>query len=342
MQGSNKRAERLVVQALPQKFRPRVEWGVIEVETQVGVGRLRPIWVSGGQRADVRRVLSGLSGQGEAEPVLVAYQFAPGAERMLEETETSWVDARGRAEVRTSEHSYLSVTDLADAVQRRELRWSPSAMKTAEVLLQKTTQVGGDSSLVVPTTAELSRLTGTSSVQASRTLQEFDGAGYTVKRGASRGPSARREVVDRGALLSDWSRARLGIVTAEQQFATGTRDPDEIWRAFQTTAGGVPTVQSGAAAANRIRPLLTNVGEVLAYVPEGEFQNAIDRLIATGVFTPVSEGGRLIVKEAPHYLFGHASENGLAPLPRIYRDTLAIPIRGEDAAEQLREATIGF
>ena len=281
MQGSNKRAERLVVQALPQKFRPRVEWGVIEVETQVGVGRLRPIWVSGGQRADVRRVLSGLSGQGEAEPVLVAYQFAPGAERMLEETETSWVDARGRAEVRTSEHSYLSVTDLADAVQRRELRWSPSAMKTAEVLLQKITQVGGDSSLVVPTTAELSRL-------------------------------------------------------------TGTRDPDEIWRAFQTTAGGVPTVQSGAAAANRIRPLLTNVGEVLAYVPEGEFQNAIDRLIATGVFTPVSEGGRLIVKEAPHYLFGHASENGLAPLPRIYRDTLAIPIRGEDAAEQLREATIGF
>ena len=281
MQGSNKRAERLVVQALPQKFRPRVERGVIEVETQVGVGRLRPIWVSGGQRADVRRVLSGLSGQGEAEPVLVAYQFAPGAERMLEETETSWVDARGRAEVRTSEHSYLSVTDLADAVQRRELRWSPSAMKTAEVLLQKITQVGGDSSLVVPTTAELSRL-------------------------------------------------------------TGTRDPDEIWRAFQTTAGGVPTVQSGAAAANRIRPLLTNVGEVLAYVPEGEFQNAIDRLIATGVFTPVSEGGRLIVKEAPHYLFGHASENGLAPLPRIYRDTLAIPIRGEDAAEQLREASIGF
>ena len=252
MQDSNKRAERLVVQALPQKFRPRVERGVIEVETQVGVGRLRPIWVSGDQRADVRRVLSGLSGQGEAEPVLVAYQFAPGAERMLEETETSWVDARGRAEVRTSEHSYLSVTDLADAVQRRELRWSPSAMKTAEVLLQKITQVGGDSSLVVP------------------------------------------------------------------------------------------TVQSGAAAANRIRPLLTNVGEVLAYVPEGEFQNAIDRLIATGVFTPVSEGGRLIVKEAPHYLFGHASENGLAPLPRIYRDTLAIPIRGEDAAEQLREATIGL
>ena len=96
MQGSNKRAERLVVQALPQKFRPRVE--------------------------------------------------------------------------------------------RRELRWSPSAMKTAEVLLQKITQVGGDSSLVVPTTAELSRLTGTSSVQASRTLQEFDGAGYTVKRGRRGAP----------------------------------------------------------------------------------------------------------------------------------------------------------
>ena len=103
-------------------------------------------------------------------------------------------------------------------VERPQPRWSPSAMKTAEVLLQKITQVGGDSSLVVP------------------------------------------------------------------------------------------TVQSGAAAANRIRPLLTNVGEVLAYVPEGEFQNALDHLIATGMFTPVSEGGRLIVREAPHYLFGHASE----------------------------------
>ena len=96
---------------------------------------------------------------------------------------------------------------------------------------------------------------------------------------------------------------------------------------------------SGAVAATVLAPILTNVSSAEVYV-DGRTITELE-LIARQVNLLPIEGGRLTLKAFPTPAMGRLSthQDGLmiAPWPRVYADLRKIGVRGEEAAEHLRE-----
>jgi hypothetical protein len=96
---------------------------------------------------------------------------------------------------------------------------------------------------------------------------------------------------------------------------------------------------SGALAAAALAPYLTTASNAEVYV-SAETILGLEAAAATAGLKPV-EGGRLVLRPFPTVSVNRlASEVGglrVAPWPRVYVDLLHAGVRGEDAAEHLKE-----
>ena len=97
------------------------------------------------------------------------------------------------------------------------------------------------------------------------------------------------------------------------------------------------------AAASVLAPLITNVTSVEVYIDTSTVAGLDAAARAIGL-RPM-EAGRLILQTPPTVLIHRLAEqrDGLwvAPWPRVFVDLRSTGVRGEDAAEHLREVRHG-
>jgi hypothetical protein len=109
------------------------------------------------------------------------------------------------------------------------------------------------------------------------------------------------------------------------------------------TAAGLEWAATGLVAASVVAPLVTNVGSAEVYV-DAKTPAELDAFAARAGLTPI-EGGRLTLKPFPTVTARKMASitDGIrvAPWPRIYADVKLVGVRGEEAAEHLREVTRG-
>jgi hypothetical protein len=100
---------------------------------------------------------------------------------------------------------------------------------------------------------------------------------------------------------------------------------------------------TGSVAAAVLAPLLTSVGTAMVYV-DVESIGELEALAARSELRPI-QGGRLTLAPFPtastRRLAQTAGDLRLAPWPRVYVDLRGIGVRGEEAAEHLREVIGG-
>lgn len=323
------RAEQAFLDVLPPAAHPLVVAEPSEAFVVAG-HPLRVAWVGEGRLGDVKRLLAG-----EARPDIVAGRhLSPGARDTLTRAGVSWVDETGAAEVVLGT-ILVSREGRTVPGNAQPPRWAPSTLAVAEGLL-----CGAEAT--VSATRGATALSTGSCTNALRALTELG----LLEADAQRGCAAGRRVRDPSALLGAYADAAAALRPVEQlQVGVMWRDPVaglvDLGRRWTET--GLDWCATGAAAAAVVAPLLTNVGGAEVYVGADTLAGLAAVAERSGL-KPI-EGGRLTLRPAPSRgVLRFTTEAGglrIAPWPRIYADLRTLGVRGEEAAEHLREVIDG-
>ncbi|HAP74811.1 MAG TPA: hypothetical protein DCR14_01860 [Acidimicrobiaceae bacterium] len=320
------RAEQALLAVLPRSVEVRLGAADDGGDVIVNGRPLQVKWAGEGQLGDVRRVLA----QHIPRPdIVVARVLSPGARAELAEAGIGWVDETGAAEIALD----TIIVARSGKPTKREAprRWTPSALAVAEAALCG----------VKPTASAMHDATGLSMgscVNALRILADLE----LLDASADRGRNSARRVGDRDRLLSAYASAAAALAPDLQvevgvtwrDLADGLRKTADRWQAEQ-----VDFAVTGALAAEQLAPYLTTVTTAEVYVSV-ETVVGLEALAASAGFKPVA-GGRLILRPFPTMSANRlATQIGglrVAPWPRVYVDLLHGGVRGEDAAEHLKE-----
>lgn len=295
--------------------------------------RLALRWAGRGWPHEVEEAVRDVGEPWPLELVVVAREFSAGALRLLRARRANWADLAGQARIVVPDR--LAVLrepprSPASVAKPQLLRWSPSAVSTAEAVLTHDSPIR---------TARLAELTGWSTPQVSKVLQAFDRRGWTRRTGPQRGPTASREIADREGLLAEWSEW-LREQQRPRRFAHTTRRDalalvdDELATALARHSW----MLSGWAGAALLAPLSTTVPTVQAYVSADDFRD-LPSLLADTSLHLVDEGGRIEFWPADEHTLRLAHREGRVPVaspPRVYADLRRFGDRGADAADHLR------
>jgi hypothetical protein len=275
--------------------------------------RLRLAWGGEGWRRDIDTVI----GNSREKPdIVAARRISPGARLALDAAGIGWVDELGNAEIAIGS-ILVSRTGSVDAPSPRDPRWTPSVVAVTEALLLETPA----------TVSEMQQATRLSTGSCTN---------------ASRGRGSARHVVDPDALLNAYAAAapklspseRVAVGVTWRDVINGTRD-----LGHQFDELGINWAATGAVAAALIAPLLTNVTTAVIYVNEPTVP-ALAAAAARVGLKPI-EGGRLTLRPFPPTAVQHLStivdDVHVALWPRVYVDVRGAGVRGEEAAEHLRE-----
>lgn len=304
--------------------------------------QLRVQWIGNGWPQDVREALAKLAiGEGDPWPrdlVLVGKRLSAGSIDLLEGLNGNWADEAGNAEI-LAPGVLVSRRGGRPKTAERTITWSGSALDVAELLLSRQWPEGFG-------TSELATLTGWSAPRVSQLLSIFDRRGWTVKQGPTRGRGSRRELVDPGGLLEEWSKGILEDEDALVREASRTiAAAGEFLRQDLGPAlsQNLSWALGGWAASEELAPYLTTVPTLQIYVHEDDLWEPLDEALFAAGLKEVSEGGRVQFKRATSNMLERASSaNGLTVVsaPRVYADLLQLGPRGEEAAEHLKEVVI--
>jgi hypothetical protein len=339
----------IVHNVLPASLHPHSQGGRVRVEIADKALWLLPVWVGEGFPADVRRGLQEYRESGSSDiPVITGRKISKGSRQLLEIERASWADADGYAEIYATPGIHISRLEHARRVSEKTMTWSPSVAATAEVILQRQWRRGpSEDGLRVERATRVSDFTGLSYAQTSKILSTFDEQGYTTKVGPERGPTATREFRDPGRLLSDWAGyyTRTSGPGAAIQFHVPWRSSDRSLEAVHAAMGDTKWAISGTAAAARISPYLTELPDVMLYVNRDQIEHARQSLANNEDITEVETGGRIHLYAANPYLLTLSNALGyywIAPAVRVYGDLLRLRGRAGEAADFLRETTLGI
>lgn len=323
------RCERAVVAVLPRSADVRVGADGSGADLVVNGQSMRVVWAGDGQLGDVRRVLAG----GLVPDVVVARQLSPGALAELARAGVGWVDETGAAEI-----SFGSiVVARSGRPVRREVprRWTPSVLAVAEAALCG----------VRATASAMREATGLSTgscVNALRVLTDLE----LLEAAADRGRGSARRVSDSDLLLRAYASAasalaedlRLDVGVTWRDLAEGLGSAGKRWASQR-----VEWAVTGAVAADALAPYLTSVTSAEVYVSADTVLGLEAAAVAAGL-KPV-EGGRLVLRPFPtrstDRLATRVGGLRVAPWPRVYADLGHSGVRGEDAAEHLKEVVGG-
>lgn len=166
--------------------------------------------------------------------------------------------------------------------------------------------------------------------------------GGHLKATAARGRNARRSVVDASQLLDAYAAAaarlrrvdslRVGVLWRDP--ARGASD-----LGARLAANGVRWSVTGALAADALAPYLSEVAPLEIYLDAKSVPEI--RQVAREVNLSEAAGGRLLLRPFPtaarDALSTTVGGERLAAWPRVFSDLRMVGVRGEEAAEHLRE-----
>jgi hypothetical protein len=288
---------------------------------------LRMEWVGRGWLNDVRPILDALP---ERPDIVAARRMSPGARDALAKAGIGWVDETGAAEIA---HGTIVISreGRAQTAEQSLSHWTPSVLGVAEALLCGTTA----------TVAAMREATGLSTGSCANALRFLVTEGL-LTTDAERGPHAARRIADAGRLLDAYAAAALAARTQPSvQVGVVWNDPvaglarvgakwDALGRRWACT---------GPAAASVLAPYLTAFATVDVYI-ETETVAGLTAAAEDAGLRPI-EGGRLTLRPFPtaasQRLSVRKQRLWLASWPRVYVDLRASGVRGEEAAEHLRE-----
>lgn len=346
MRSTEKLALRVLRSVLPQaQLRPTSDERA-DVLLELPPGLSIPIqlkWAGAGFPRDVERALVGVRRGGGAPAVVVAKELSPGARELLDREGINWLTEGGAARLNLGSIIIDRETDALQSsqkLQRDELRWTPAIAAIAEALLDAYVRSKFDH---VPSTTILASRSGRSLGSVSAALQQFDREGWTQPPPVSRGPSARRRILQPQLMLDSWSQW-ANFYERPIRYHSAQRDPIQTARLLQKTFGSAAAF-GGRFAADFVAPFSSNVRTVRCYLSDE--LDAVDReqALASIGFARSDESNRVEVLDAPRNVISGAQERDgywlVSPI-RIYKDLLRDGVRGEDAAQHLRDVAIGF
>jgi hypothetical protein len=321
------RVNQRALQALGHVLPPSIEVRGSDDLVAVNGRSLRIKWIGEGWLADVRRALEHDS---EIPDIVVARRMSPGAKQALDEASISWIDETGAAEISLGS-IIVSKSGRPKRAEERIKTWTPSVLGVAEALL-----CGVEAT--VATTEETTGLSTGSCTNALRFLAE---EGLLVSE-AKRGPRSARRIADfdkfleayAAAVAEEVSSRVLSVGVIWRDFASGLSKTGAKWDELQ-----VSWACTGTLAASVLAPHMTTFGSVDVYLDVDSLAGLESAALNVGL-DPI-EGGRLRLRPFPTVTSLRLSTRNqdlrTAPWPRVYADLRLIGVRGEEAAEHLRE-----
>ena len=324
---TDRRAVDVVVGVLPRAAKVEVPKGGDEAHLVVGGLRISVKWVGEGTLGHVRRSLDMWAVRPD---VVVARRLSPGARELLSEAGIGWADETGAAEIATGS-IIVARTGRPPKAPERDTRWTPAVLAVTEALL-----CGSKATVAAAEAAP--GLSAGSCVNALRVLTDLGLLEASVRRGRG---SARR-VRDPERLLDAYCAA-VAALSSPISLHVGViwRDPvaglEDVGRRWDKAK--LDWAATGAVAASVLAPYLASVTAADVYVG-ADTVVGLERAAADAGLRPI-EGGRLTLRSFPTVAVRRLAQkvDGLrvAPWPRVYVDLLSSGVRGEDAAEHLRE-----
>lgn len=289
---------------------------------------VRTAWLGEGGLRQAREVLA--IKKRHRPNVIVARRVSPGAREALSMAGIGWVDETGAAEIALGS-IIVAKSGHPAPVREKPARWTPSVLALAEALLC-------NRNATVSAMQNATCLSSGSCAQGLKTLSRLGLLTSTVARGRS----SSRQVTDVNQLLEAYATAaaamppppsiRVGVTWRE--IAAGLREAGQKW-----DKAGISWAATGAAAAALLAPYLTSVTTADVYVG-AETIASLEAAAAAAGLKPI-EGGRLTLRPFATVTTRLLAEEKhglrLAPWPRVYVDLRAAGVRGEEAAEHLRE-----
>jgi len=323
-------AARTVLDVLPRSADAEVLGDDRSIELVVAGQRLRIGWAGDGNLRSVRELLAK---HDAGMDIVAARQMSPAARELLVDAGIGWADQSGAAEIAVGGIVVSREGRPADPVQLRG--WTPAVMAVAEALL-----CGTDA-----TVAATEQATGLSTGSCTNALRFLADQGL-LTADAKRGRGSARRVDDPDRLLDAYTAAvEAAKPTPELQVGLQGRD---LLEALGEVGGnwdsrGVAWAATGLAAAAVTAPLLTSVSSIELYI-DADTPAGLEARAADVGLRPIA-GGRLTLRPFPSASVSRLAERhkGLrvAPWPRVYADLRRSGVRGEEAAEHLREVVRG-
>lgn len=327
------RAVNAVLAVLPRSVKARVPKSQRDAGAALIVGdqEFQIKWIGEGHLADARRILAK---RRHRPDIVVARRLSPGAREALSEAGVGWVDETGAAEIAAGS-IIVSRTGRPPNAAQQPKRWTAAVVAVAEALLCET-------KATVAATAAATGLSAGSCTQALRFLTDLG----LLEASARRGKFSGRQIADPDRLLEAYASAVERAPTSiSLQVGVTWRDPlvglAETGRKWNKAK--LAWAATGAAAAAVIAPYLSAVSTAEVYVDADSM--ALLEAAATAVNLRPIEGGRLTLRPFPtvavRELASKVDGLRIAPWPRVYVDLRQSGVRGEEAAEHLREVIGG-
>jgi hypothetical protein len=318
-----RRAYQALVNVLPPAVEVRSEGDLVMVS---GVP-LHLHWIGRGWLSDIRR---GFDDDDDRPLIVAARRMSPGARNALREASIGWVDESGAAEIMVGP-IVVSKSGRPTVREQRISSWTPSVLAVAEALLC------GRKATVASTRAA----TGLSSGSCTNALRFLMGQELLVSD-TSRGRNSARRIADFDHFLESYAVAVaeadpapvLPVGVVWRDLSSGLAKTGREWSARRRE-----WACTGALAASVLAPYLTSVGTADVYLDVDTIAGLESAAADVGL-QPI-EGGRLNLRPFPTVTSQRLSSEtqGLrvVPWPRIYADLRPVGVRGEEAAEHLRE-----
>lgn len=285
-------------------------------------------WLGEGGLRQVRELI--VSGT-DLPDVVAARRMSPGAREVLSAAGIGWVDETGAAEIALGS-LIVSKSGRPPEPRQKPPRWTRSVLAVAEALL-----CGGKAT--VGAMQETTGLSAGSCTNALRALTDLGLLTATVRRGRG----SARQIPDPNRLLDEYATAAAAMApTIALAVGVTWRDPlaksSETGRRWESE--GVTWAATGAVAASVLAPYLTSVTASDVYV-DTQTIAGLESAAAKADLRPI-EGGRLTLRPFPTRLLTVVQDGlRIAPWPRVYADLRVVGVRGEEAAEHLREVVRG-
>lgn len=296
------------------------------VELRIGTEVVSAVWAGEGWLGEVNEVVDRCP---DGLNVVVARRMSPGAIARTAQAGLGWIDETGGAELALP-GLILSRTRTTQPRAKPEPRWTTSVVGVAEAIL----------SGVRPTVSSVRAHTGLSTGAVTSALAALTELGH-LRALAARGRNSGRSVVDDGKLLEAYARAaitqrsrpwiRVGLV--------GDLLGELGELGSQWTSAGISWSLTGMAGAALMAPYLTQVTNADVFVDVSTVAELHALARQSGL--QVLDAGRVTLRPFPSAVSQRLStvihELPVAPWPRVFADLRSAGVRGEEAAEHLRE-----
>lgn len=325
------------------------------VELELNGVRIQALWLNEGRLQQVREIINFPENWPD---VAVAHHMSLDARKALSGVGIGWIDETGAAEI-ALESLIISKSGQPVETVQKSSRWAPSVLSTAEALL----------SGVKATVNAVQQATGLSIGSSTNALHTLGKLGL-LHTSALRGRNSGRQIINPDELLAEYTAAAatlkpaatLAVGVTWQDPIVGLGKIGPLWGKKD-----IPWAATGTVAAAILAPYLTAVTTTVVYVGAKTI-SGLESVAARANLQPI-EGGRLILHPFPTTateLLAATPGNlrlapwsaaireaivskevvipdslRLAPWPRVYADLCASGVRGEEAAEHLKEKIYG-